>query len=41
MIRYPTRERRPPSRFRDYHVFVVEDEEIIINEELKTYVEAM
>ncbi|CAK9221960.1 unnamed protein product [Sphagnum troendelagicum] len=41
VIRYPTRERRPSSRFRDYHVFVVEDEEIIINEELKTYVEAM
>jgi hypothetical protein len=41
VIRYPTRERRRSSRFRDNHVFVVEDEEIIINEELKTYVEAM
>jgi len=41
VIRYPTRERRPSSRFRDYHVFVVQDEEIIIDEELKTYVEAM
>jgi hypothetical protein len=41
VIRYPTRERRPSSRFRHYHVFVDEDEKIIINEELKTYVEAM